>query len=345
MWSAAQRFVVTLGLLAVAGCVESNDAGPGSAGSTSAGTAEMLHVSNDPTRELWRAMNEAFIPAYQQESGTRVEIKQSHGGSGAQARAVIDGLEADVVSLGLWSDTDQLRKKGLLAEDWENKLPSRSLAYTSTIVFVVRKGNPKQVKDWPDLVKPGVEVVIPNPKTSGNGRLAFVAGWGSVLLRGGDEAAAQKYVTELFQHVPVLDTGARGATATFATKGLGDVHLTWENEARLEVAESEGELELVYPPISILADPPLAVVDGNVDRKGTRAVAEAYAKFVFSKEGQRILAENYYRPTDPEVFEAHKDRFPTLKLFSVNEVAKNWDDAQSRFFAEGGVFDSIYQKK
>jgi sulfate transport system substrate-binding protein len=238
----------------------------------------VLNVSYDPTRELWRDLNATFIPKYLKEANTKLEIKQSHGGSSTQARALIDGLEADVVTLAMPSDTDAIRKKGLIAENWEQRLPHRALPYVSTIVFVVRKGNPKGIKDWPDLVKPGVATITPNPKTSGNGQLSFYCAWGSVLLRGGSREDAIAYVIKLYQQVPVLDSGARGATTTFVQKGIGDVHLAGENEAHLEVREANGTLDLVYPPISIRAEPHVAVVDANVDRKGTRAAAEAYLR-------------------------------------------------------------------
>ncbi|MBS0263036.1 MAG: sulfate ABC transporter substrate-binding protein [Planctomycetes bacterium] len=331
-------------LLLSAGC-DSQTAATSSGGASNGGKqdVELLNVCNDPTRELWKEINQVFTAKYQQEHGAKLSIKQSHGGSSSQARAVIDGLEADVVALGLWPDTDQLRKKGLIAEDWEERLPNHSLPFTSTIVFVVRKGNPKKITDWPDIVKPGVEVITPNPKTSGNGRLSFLAAWGSVILQGGTAEKAQAFVTELYRHAPVLDTGARGSTITFAQKGIGDVHLTWENEARLEVEESKGELEVVFPSISILADPPVAVVDANVDRKGTRAAAQAYLEFLYTPEGQAIFAKHYYRPIDEKVCAEHQSRFPEIKRFPITEIVSNWDEAQTKFFSDGGVFDSIYQ--
>ena len=307
-----------------------------------ADSVELLNVSYDPTRELWRAINQAFVPAYKTETGNDVTIKMSHGGSGSQARAVVDGLEADVVTLALWPDTDAIRKAALISPGWEGDLPNNSVAYQSTIVFVVRKGNPKGIKDWPDIVQQGVEIVTPNPKTSGNGKLSFLAAWGSVTGRGGTEEQAREFVTKLYQQAPVLDQAARGATTTFAQKGIGDVHLTWENEAHLELKEFPGKLEIVYPPISFLAEPPLAVVDANVGRKGTRAAAEAYLKFAFTPEGQEIIAANFYRPTNPDVRAKHAATFPDLKLFPVTAVAKDWADANLRFFADGGEFDAIY---
>ncbi len=304
---------------------------------------ELLNVSYDPTRELWRDLNEKFIPKYEQSSGQKIAVRQSHASSGGQARAVIDGLEADVVTLALWSDTDAIHKKGLIKDGWEERLPNHSLAYFSTIVFVVRKGNPKAIKDWPDLIKEGVEIITPNPKTSGNGRLSFLAAWGAIRQNGGSDEDARDFVTKLYQHTPVLDNGARGSTTTFAQKRIGDVHLTWENEAYLEVAETPGELEIVYPPISIRAEPFVAVVDANVDRKGTRAVAEAYLKFLYTEEAQHILAKHHYRPINEEVRKQYVDELPELKLFPITAIAQSWDDAQQKFFANGAVFDSIYQ--
>ncbi len=313
-------------------------------GVSSDGNIELLNVSYDPTRELWRELNSAFEADWALAADTSVRVKQSHGASGSQARAVIDGLEADVVSLALWSDTDQLRRQKLLNDGWEDRFPHRSLPYTSTIVFVVRQGNPKQVRQWSDLVQPGIEVITPNPKTSGNGKLAFLAAWGSVILNGGTEEQAREFITRLYRQTPVLDTGARGSTTTFAQKGLGDVHLTWENEAHLEVAEAKGSLEIVYPSISILAEPHVAIVDANVDRRGTREAAEAYLKFAYTPAAQHIIAKHFYRPTDPDVLEEHRDRFPKMELFDITRIAAGWDDAQARFFADGAIFDSIYQR-
>jgi len=306
---------------------------------------ELLNVSYDPTRELWRDLNGRFIPRYENDTGSRLTIKQSHGGSATQARAVIDGLDADVVTLALYSDTDAIRKKGLISEGWAERLPHRSLPYFSTIVFVVRKGNPKDIKDWPDLVRPETSIVTPNPKTSGNGKLSFLAAWGSVIRRGGSEKDAREYVAKLYRQTPVLDSGARGSTTTFAQKKIGDVHLTWENEAHLEVEEARGELELVYPPLSIRAEPHVAVVDANVKRKGTEAAAEAYLRFLYTEEAQEIIANHYYRPINPEILKEHSKQLPDLDLFPISTVASDWDDAQKRFFAEGAIFDGIYQSK
>jgi sulfate/thiosulfate transport system substrate-binding protein len=302
----------------------------------------LLNVSYDPTRELWRDLNEAFIASYAAESGTTLTINQSHGGSSTQARAVIDGLEADVVTLASFLDTDQIRKSGLIDDGWLEELPDRSLPYTSTIVFVVRKGNPKQIEDWPDLIGPGVEIITPNPKTSGNGYLSFFAAWGSVVLRGGTRDDAIAYVTQLYKHVPVLDSGARGATTTFVQKQIGDVHLAWENEAHLEVQEAKGELELVYPPISILAEPHVAIVDANVDGRHTRAAAEAYLKFVYTPAGQDIVASHHYRPGVEEAAKKHAGSFPEMRRFAVTEIAADFPDAHAQLIGEGGVFDSIY---
>jgi sulfate transport system substrate-binding protein len=306
---------------------------------------ELLNVSYDPTRELWRAFNEKFIAQYEKETGTKVTIKQSHGGSSTQARSVIDGLEADVVTLASILDTDAISQKGQINPGWIDRLPNRSLPYTSTIIFVVRKGNPKGVKDWPDLIKDDIQVITPNPKTSGNGYLSFFAAWGSVVLRGGSREDAIEYVTELYKHVPVLDSGARGATTTFVQKEIGDVHLAWENEAHLEVKEAKGNLDLIYPPISILAEPHVAVVDANVDRKGTRAVAEAYLKFAYTEDAQQIIAANFYRPSNEAVLKQHAAVFPEMRRFAVTEIAKDFSDAHKQFIGDGGIFDGIYKPK
>jgi sulfate transport system substrate-binding protein len=315
------------------------------AGPARAAKLELLNVSYDPTRELWRDINAAFIPKYEAKTGTTLEIKQSHGGSGTQARAVIDGLDADVVTLAMWPDIDAVRKAGQIAEGWADRLPNHSLPYTSTVVFVVRKGNPKGIGDWPDIVKPGVEVVTPNPKTSGNGKLSFLAAWGSVTQRGGSEADALEFVKKLYEHTPVLDLGARGSTTTFVQKRIGDVHLAWENEAKVEIQEAGGDVEIVYPPISFLAEPQVAWVDANVKRKGTEAAARAYLEFLYTEEGQTILAKDLYRPVDPAVRQRYAAEFPELKLFPVTAVAKSWDDAYARFFNDGGLFDSFYKPK
>lgn len=316
-----------------------------SCGAVLAAEITLLNVSYDPTRELWREINNRFIPVYGKQTGDKLSVKQSHGGSSTQARAVIDGLDADVVTLASVLDTDAIARKGLISDGWVDRLPQRSLPYYSTIVFVVRKGNPKTIKDWPDLVKPGVEIVTPNPKTSGNGYLSFFSAWGSVVLRGGSREDAVDYVTKLYKQVPVLDSGARGATTTFVQKQIGDVHLAWENEARLEVQEAKGELDIVYPPISIKAEPHVAVVDANVDRKKTRSAAEAYLNFLYTDEGQEIIAKNFYRPSNDVILKNYASIFPDLKLFSVTDIAASFQDAHKQLIADGGVFDEIYKPK
>ncbi|MCY2965798.1 MAG: sulfate ABC transporter substrate-binding protein [Planctomycetota bacterium] len=319
------------------GCQKSNPNSPKS--------VELLNVSYDPTRELYHDLNTAFAVSHEHATGVKVTVRQSHGGSSSQARAVVDGLEADVVTLALWSDVDLLRKKGLIADGWEDRLPNHSLPYTSTVVFVVRKGNPKAIRDWPDLIRPGIEIITPNPKTGGGAKLNFLAAWGSVTVRGGTSDEAEAFVTQLFRQVPVLDSGARAATITFSQKNIGDVHLTWENEAHLEVAESKGKLEIVYPPISILAEPTVAVVDAVVQRKKTGAVAEAYLRFLYEPEAQEIIAQRHYRPIDPEVRRKHVADFPEIELFPVTTIAKDWGDAFEKFFGDGAVFDRIFDTK
>ncbi len=304
---------------------------------------ELLNVSYDPTRELWRDLNAAFIADYKAQKQIDVTIKQSHGGSASQARAIIDGLEADVATLSLWPDTDALRKQGLLKEGWEEKLPNQSLPYTSTVVFLVRTGNPKGVKDWADLAKPGIAVITPNPKTSGNGRLSFLAAWGSITLKGGSEDEAREFVRKVYGNVAVLDTGARGATTTFSMKGIGDVFLTMESEAQMTLKESPGKFEIIYPPQSILHEPHLAVVDRVVDKKGTREVAVDYMKFLYTPAGQEIIAKHFFRPIDKDVLAKHHDVFPDVKLFTITDIVANWDEAQGKFFAENGVFDALYR--
>lgn len=304
---------------------------------------QLLNVSYDPTRELWKAVNAKFIPAWQEKSGQALDIRQSHGGSGTQARAVVDGLEADVVTLAMWPDVDAIRRAGLIADGWERRFPNHSTPYTSTIVFLVRGGNPKGIRDWNDLARAGVEVVTPSPKTSGAGRLAFLAAWGQVLQNGGSAADAQAFVTALYRQAPVLDSGARAASVTFARKGIGDVQLTWENEAHLQLAETPGELEIVYPSVSFLAEPPVAVVDVNARRHGTSEAAEAYLAFLFSPAGQELIAQSYYRPIDPAVAARYRSRFPALRMFGIDAIARDWNDANARFFGDGQVFDSIYQ--
>jgi sulfate/thiosulfate-binding protein len=326
---------------AVGGC---GPAGGDSAASRDAAVAiELLNVSYDPTRELYRDINQAFIRHYAEQHGRAVDIKQSHAASGSQARAVVDGLDADVVTLAVWPDVEAVAKAGLVRSDWEKQFDNQSVPYHSVVVFVVRKGNPKGIKDWPDLVKGDVSIITPNPKTSGNGKYSFLAAWGSVLATGGNEDDAKAFVTALYRRTPVLDTGARAATATFSQKGIGDVHLTFENEAHLEVEESGGELEIVYPSRSIRVDPPVAVVDTNVDKKGTRHAAEAYLGFLYSPEGRAIVAQHHYRPWGENApTPAPGETWPDVVTFDVSLVG-GWQAATPRFFGEGGVFDAIYQ--
>ncbi len=314
------------------------------AGQASAAT-ELLNVSYDPTRELYQEYNAAFAKHWKQEHGEDVKIQQSHGGSGKQARSVIDGLKADVVTLALAGDIDELGKLGkLIPADWQARLPQNSTPYTSTIVFLVRKGNPKGIKDWNDLVRDGIEVVTPNPKTSGGARWNFLAAWAWAKKAYGSDAKAQEYVQALYQHVPVLDTGARGSTITFVNNHIGDVLVAWENEAFLALKEQGGDsFEIVAPSLSILAEPPVSVVDKNVDKKGTRQVAEAYLNYLYSEEGQRIAAKNFYRPRNEKVAAEFAQRFPKLELVTVDQDFGGWKRAQPRFFDDGGVFDQIYQ--
>ena len=308
------------------------------------GGASLLNVSYDPTRELYRAYDELFLQEWTRRGQPTLRLEQSHGGSGKQARSVIDGLQADVVTLALAGDIDQIASRGLIQPNWEQRLPNNSAPYTSTIVFLVRKGNPKAIRDWPDLIKPGVQVITPNPKTSGGARWNYLAAWGDALRRpGGSEASARTYMGELFKHVPVLDTGARGATTTFVQRQIGDVLLAWENEAFLAVKEQGGDgVEIVVPPFSILAEPSVAVVDKVVDQKGSRAAAEAYLSYLYQPAAQRLIAENYYRPRDPAVAAEFASRFPALELATIADFG-GWAQAQSKHFADGGVFDAIYQ--
>jgi sulfate/thiosulfate-binding protein len=321
--------------------------GAGSQVAADSSPVELLNVACDPTRELWQDLNERFSKHYEQKTGRKATIKQSHGGSSSQARSVNDGLEADVVSLAMWPDTDLIHRSGLIADGWEDRLPEHSLPYYSTIVMVVRKGNPNQIHDWPDLVKPGVEVITPNPKTSGNGKLSFLAAWGSVVTRGGSDADAEKFLTALYgkEHVKVLDAAARAATMTFSKKGIGDVHLTWENEGQQEVLESSGELELVYPPVSFRAEPHVAWVDENVKRHGTGEVAKAYLEFLYTPEAQEAIAKNFYRPNAKDSREQYAGKFPAIKLFDIAETIGSWDESNRRFFNEGALFDQIMAKR
>jgi sulfate/thiosulfate transport system substrate-binding protein len=304
----------------------------------------LLNVSYDPTRELYVEFNKAFASAYQKETGKSVEIKQSHGGSGSQARAVIDGLQAGVVTLALAYDIDAIAGKGLTTADWQKRLPQNSSPYTSTIVFLVRKGNPKGIKDWDDLLKPGVAVITPNPKTSGGARWNYLAAWGFAQKKYGSVDKAKDFIGKLYQQVPVLDTGARGATVTFVERGVGDVLLAWENEAYLALKEFGPEkFEIVAPPLSILAEPPVTIVDKVADKKGTRNAADAYLQYWYTKEGQEIAARNFYRPRDPEIAKKHENSFAKVELFTIDELFGGWTKAQKEHFADGGVFDQIYK--
>jgi sulfate transport system substrate-binding protein len=316
-------------------------------GGTARAQTKLLNVSYDPTRELYVDVNKAFAKQWQQKTGQTVTISQSHGGSGKQARSVIDGLDADVVTLALAYDVDAIAEKsGRLPREWQKRLPENSSPYTSTIVFVVRKGNPRGIKDWDDLVKPGTVVVAPNPKTSGGARWVYLAAWGQALQRaGGDAAKAKDYVTRLYKNVPVLDSGARGSTTTFAQRGVGHVLVSWENEAYLLVNElGRDKFEIVNPGTSILAEPPVALVDKNVDKHGTRAVAQAYLEFLYGPEAQQLAAKHHYRPRDEKaVAGAHVAPFPKIKLFTVDQVFGGWQKAQATHFADGALFDQIYQ--
>lgn len=321
------------GALTFSGCAQSKTA-----------QSALLNVSYDPTREFYRAYNEIFLARWRAGDGAPFAIEQSHGGSGKQARAVIDGLRGDVVTLALASDIDEIAARGLIAADWQARMPHNASPYTSTIVFLVRKGNPKGVHDWPDLLKSGVEVITPNPKTSGGARWNYLAAWADALRRpGGTEQSAQTFITELFRRVPVLDTGARGSTTTFVQRGIGDVLLTWENEAFLAAKElGPDKVDIIAPPFSILAEPPVAVVDRVVDRQGTRDRAQAYLTQLYDEPAQALAAEHFYRPRDPAVAARFADRFPHLTLADISDFG-GWSAAQERHFADGGVFDHIYQ--
>ena len=309
----------------------------------SAATQTLLNVSYDPTRELYQELNAAFIKYWKAKTGQTVTIRQSHGGSGGQARAVIDGLPADVVTLALAYDIDAVAQAGLLSTAWQKRLPQNSSPYTSTIVFVVRKGNPKGIKDWADLARPGIQIITPNPKTSGGARWNYLAAWTFAVRQFGGDDKARQFVADLYRKVPVLDSGARGSTMTFVKRQLGDVLLAWENEAYLALAESPSQLEIVVPSISILAEPPVAVVDKVVDRNGTRAIAEAYLQYLYSPEGQEIAAKHHYRPRDQGVAAKFAGNFAKVKLFTVDDVFGGWQAAQKTHFADGGVFDQIYK--
>lgn len=303
---------------------------------------QILNVSYDPTREVFATLDKSFVEQYRHHNGIALEIKQSHGGSGRQARDVIDGKQkAQVVSLALVSDVDALRKRGLIAPDWQKRLPNNSVPYTSTIVFVVHRGNPKGIHDWPDLVKDGVAIVSPNPRTSGNGQLSILAAWGSVTTRGGNDTQALEFVKALYTHVAVADPGARSAAISFAVQQIGDVHLTWENEALREVAENNDQLEIIYPPISIKAEPAVAWVDANLKDKKIASYAKAYLEYLYSDSAQETFARLGYRPLKPEIQARHADRLPQIKLFPISAIANDWDDAREKFFGDNGIYDTV----
>jgi sulfate/thiosulfate transport system substrate-binding protein len=326
-----RRFTVTLTLVvALAG--------------TALAQSALLNVSYDPTRELYQEFNAAFTKYWQAKTGQRIVVRQSHAGSGVQARAVIDGLDADVVTLALAYDIDALAASGLVKPDWQKRLAHNSSPYTSTIVFLVRKGNPKGIKNWNDLLKPGLQIITPNPKTSGGARWNYLAAWGYMLKQpGGNHAKAREFVAQIYKKVPVLDSGARGATTTFVERGIGDVLLAWENEAYLAKNEAKDRVDIVVPPISILAEPPVAVVDKVVDRKGTRTAAEAYLNYLYTPEGQEIAAKNHYRPRDTQVAAKYASSFAAVKLFTIDEMFGGWQKTQKTHFADGGTFDQIYR--
>ena len=312
-----------------------------------AAEVSLLNVSYDPTRELYQDFNKSFAALWKSKSGDDLKIKQSHGGSGKQARAVIDGLAADVVTLALAYDIDEIANRGFIAKDWQKRLPNSSAPYTSTIVLLVRKGNPKNIKDWNDLARPGISVITPNPKTSGGARWNHLAAWGYALKQpGGNEKTAQEFLSKIYKNVPVLDSGARGSTTTFVERGIGDVLLTWENEALLAIKELGPEkVEIVVPSLSILAEPPVTIVDKVVDRRGTRKIAEAYLQHLYSDEGQEIAGKHYYRPTNEKIAAKYASQFPKVKLLTVDEIAGGWTKAQKAHFADGGIFDQIYLPK
>jgi len=310
-----------------------------------AGPVKLLNVSYDPTRELYQDINAAFAEQWKAKTGVDVQISQSHGGSGKQARSVIDGLQADIVTLALAYDIDVLFEKAkLVPQNWQTRLPNNSTPYTSTIVFLVRKGNPKHIKDWEDLTKPGIGVITPNPKTSGGARWSYLAAWGYALKKNnGDEKKAQEFVTRVYKNVPVLDSGARGSTTTFVQRGIGDVLLSWENEAYLALNQlGKDKFEIVTPSISILAEPPVCIVDKVAAKHGTTEVAKAYLQFLYSEEGQEIGAKNYYRPQSPQALAKYSNQFPKLTLFTIDDTFGGWQKTQKKHFEDGGVFDKIY---
>jgi sulfate transport system substrate-binding protein len=330
--------LVALGALATAAACGSSPS------NNAAEPITLLNASYDPTRELYREFNAAFANYWKAKTGQTVTIRASHGGSGSQARAVIDGLEADVVTLALAFDVDAIARAGLIDPGWQQELPNNSTPYTSTIVFLVRKGNPKNIKDWGDLIKPGIQVITPNPKTSGGAQWNYLAAWQHARsLPGGDDQKAREFVTALYKNVPVLDAGARGSTTTFVQRGLGDVLLAWENEAYLAVAESKGQFDIVSPPTSILAEPPVAVVDKVANKRGTAAIAKAYLEYLASPEGQEIAAKNHYRPRDAEIMKKHGGEFAQVGLFTIDQAFGGWQNANKTHFADRAIFDQIYQ--
>lgn len=348
---ASRMWKLAIGLLAVmvmaaCGAAPSTSDGEsaGESQSKSGETIELLNVSYDPTRELYEEFNKAFAAHWEAETGQKVVIKQSHGGSGKQARSVIEGLEADVVTLALAYDIDAIQEAGLIQEGWQSRFDYNSAPYTSTIVFLVRHGNPKGIQDWDDLIREDVEVITPNPKTSGGARWNYLAAYGYALKKyNNDEEKAKEFIAQLYKRVTVLDSGARGATTTFVERGIGDVLIAWENEAFLSLKEyGEDQFEIVIPSVSILAEPPVAVVDAVVDKRGTREVAEAYLQYLYTEEGQRIAAKNFYRPWLESVAKEFEHQFPHIELFTVDEMFGGWQKAQQTHFADGGLFDQIY---
>jgi sulfate transport system substrate-binding protein len=334
--------IIVLSLVTIGGLI---GCGSEDAAEQDKGNVEFLNVSYDPTRELYAEFNKSFAEYWKNKTGQEVSFTQSHGGSGTQGRSVIEGLEADVVTLALGYDIDEISQSGLIHKDWQKKFENNSSPYTSTIVLLVRKGNPKQIKDWDDLVRDDVAIVTPNPKTSGGARWNYLAAWAYASDKfGGDEVQVKDFIKRLFANVKVLDSGARGATTSFVKRGQGDVLIAWENEAFLSIAENPDEFEIVVPSLSILAEPPVAIVDEVVDRKGTREIAQAYIEYLYTKEGQEIAAKNFYRPRDKEIAEKYKDQFPQLKLVTIDNPFGGWAKAQEKHFADGGTFDQIYTK-
>ena len=339
----SRRLVIAAMALIAAACGGAQG-GNGTSGGGAAGPLSLLNVSYDPTRELYEEVDQVFAKRWLDETGQPVTVRHSHGGSGSQARAVIDGLEADVVTLALAYDIDSIAKSGLIDAAWQSRLPNNSAPYTSTIVFLVRKGNPKGIRDWGDLVKPGIGVITPNPKTSGGARWNYLAAWDYARrLPNATDDSAREFVTRLYKNVPVLDSGARGATTTFMQRGIGDVLLAWENEAHLARRESGDGVEIVVPPTSILAEPPVAVVDRVAARRGTAALAEAYLRFLYTPDGQELVAKHFYRPSDPQVAARHADTFASLQRFTIDESFGGWQKAHATHFADGGTFDQIYR--